>query len=101
MRHNAARCLAAPLEIENGVTAYIELLEAERAEMLFTIEAVLPFVRDAVGERSCSSAGGPTALDELLRLHDWIGSVGGGCSCRAHSATVKWSGCSRMKTRSA
>lgn len=44
---------------------------AEMAELLFAIEAALPFVQAHVGNRTCSSSGGPAALNNLLARYDW------------------------------
>jgi len=44
---------------------------AETAELLFAIEAALPFVKSHVGTKLCSSAGGPAALEAILRKYDW------------------------------
>lgn len=41
------------------------------AELLFAIEAALPFVKSHVGPRMCSSSGGPVALEAILRKYDW------------------------------
>ena len=39
--------------------------------LLFAIEAALPFVEESVGNKSCSSAGGPEALRAILKDYDW------------------------------
>ena len=44
---------------------------ANTARLLFAIEAALPFVQLAVGDRSCSSSGGPVALMEILKRYNW------------------------------
>lgn len=41
------------------------------AELLFALEAALPFVKTAVGNRTCSSSGGPAAIEKLLKSHRW------------------------------
>ncbi len=41
------------------------------ANLLFAIEAALPFVRSHVGTRMCSSSGGPVALENILKEYDW------------------------------
>ena len=47
----------------------------EVAELLFAIEAALPFVdayvREVVKTEYCSSNGGPVALKEILKEYDW------------------------------
>ena len=41
------------------------------AQLLFALEAALPFVAGCVGDRSCSSSGGPVAISEILKKYDW------------------------------
>jgi len=41
------------------------------AELLFVIEAALPFVEAQVDGLMCSSSGGPDALRAILKKYDW------------------------------
>lgn len=59
-----------PKSAETVVTAHNEML-AEMAELLFTIEAALPFVEAQVEGLMCSSSGGPAALRAILKRYDW------------------------------
>lgn len=43
----------------------------DMAELLFALEAALPFVKSHVGTRLCSSAGGPAAITALLKKYSW------------------------------
>lgn len=46
-------------------------ITTDMADMLFAIEAALPFVKAHVGEKLCGSAGGPNGLQEILNKYDW------------------------------
>ena len=46
-------------------------ISAVTAELLFAIEAALPFVEAYVGSKMCSSAGGPASLRNILKKYDW------------------------------
>lgn len=43
----------------------------ETAQLLFAIEAALPFVQAHVGTKTCSSSGGPAALKSILENYNW------------------------------
>lgn len=43
----------------------------ETAELLFMLEAALPFVQEATGCRFCSSSGCPDAIRQILRDYNW------------------------------
>lgn len=43
----------------------------EIGELLFALESALPFVTAHVGNRLCSSNGGPAAIEALLKQYDW------------------------------
>lgn len=46
-------------------------LNKEMAELLFAIEAALPFVASRVDGRMCSSSGSPFNLKKLLLRYNW------------------------------
>ena len=52
-------------------TEPLQCTSPEMADLLFAIEAALPFVKSHVGNRLCSSSGGPVALETLLKRYDW------------------------------
>ena len=46
-------------------------MTAETAQLLFAIEAALPFVQAHVGTKTCSSSGSPAALKSILEEYHW------------------------------
>lgn len=54
-----------------GVAMKHRVATKETAELLFMLEAALPFVEEAAGGRSCSSSGGPVAIEQILKDYDW------------------------------